>query len=238
MASVSFTAAATSTGASPVTYSAQSIGTGGAERTIFLGVMVRRTGGAIAITSVTCNTVAMTSVVQIEATSPVNGNARSAWFSISASALPSPTATTADFVITTDNTLARSSIDVAMTADAITASTNASAKIDTAPASPQVLTLSLNTPANGFVLGLAEATDSAGAAGSWAWSGLTEATDRAVGSTTISAASASNVSAETPRAITATVTVGGNVIAASGVTASYAPTAVSISGLGLMGVGA
>ncbi len=238
MASVSFTANATSTGASPVTYSTQSIGSGGGGRTIYLGVMVRRTGGPISITSVTCNTIAMTSVVQIEATSPANGNARSAWFSISAASLPDPNATTANFVITTDNTLARSSIDVAMTADAVTGSTTASAKIDTAPASPQTLTLSLNTPSNGFVLGLAEATDSGGAAGSWAWSGLTEATDRAVGSTTISAASASSISAETPRAITATVTVGANVIAASGVTASFAPVATSISGLGLLGVGA
>lgn len=224
MASFTFTANATSAGGSPVTYSAQSIGADNPAKVVYIGVMVRRTGGPISITSITCNTVAMTSLGGVEGSSPANGNCRVQWFKIAASALPDPHATTADFVITTDNTLARSSIDVGISADTVSAFSSSSATINTAPASPQTMTLDLDVPDSGFVLGIAAVTDLSATSATFAWTGLTENDDRMVGSTGISSASASAVSAATPRSVSVVATTTGSEIAGAAIAIAFAPS--------------
>lgn len=227
MASVTFTAAAGVTAGSPVTYANLSIGTGGGERRIKAGVMVRRIGGPISITSVTCADVAMTPVANgVEGSSPTNGNARVQWFEIAASALGDPSAATASFVIITDNTLTRSSIDVAVTSDDVTLLDTAIATISNAPASPQNMSLDIDAAEGGFILALATATDQGATSASFAWTGLTENNDRLVASTGISTASANAVSAATPRTVSAAVTVSTNIIAGAASVISFAPVEV------------
>jgi len=233
MASVSFTDF-DSNGSSASSYSFTcTIGSGDGTRTVFVLVEVRQTtGNNVTISSVTADGTAMTEVIQVTTNSPSNGSQAVGIFKISAASLTSPTETSMSVVVTPSATARRAACATAVTADSIdtTAFSTATASDATAPSPPKTFDVSLNTPASGFVLAIVGATQLTGSGGGFDWTGLTENNDtNAIDPTIISTASASNVSAQTPRTVTvATNASWPSAVVAGGVAAaSFAPHTAS-----------
>ncbi len=171
----------------------------------------------------------MTVIGTVTANSTANGSSCIAFYQIKASAFGNPNASAVDMTVTPSSTCLRCALVVRMTSDAIeTAAFDlASAKNDVTAASPQTLTLDLDVPAGGIVLGLAEGTQLTGSGGTIAWSGLTGDTGGTVGSTIYKGADASNILSATPRAVSAALTFPANIVAPAGLVVAFAPIIAS-----------
>lgn len=233
-----------SNGASQSTYTFTcGIGSGDGTRTLFFLVEVRRTAGNdVTISSVTADGAACTEVIQVTTNSPSNGSQVVGIFKISAADITSPTGTSTSVVVTPSAGGRRAGCATYVTTDSIasTATDTATASDGSAPSPPKTFDVSLDTPANGFVLAIVGATQLTGSGGGWDWTGLTEDLDSAaIDPTIISTASASSVSAETPRSVTvATNGAWPSAVVAGGVVAaSFAPQAASSAAASSDGVG-
>jgi hypothetical protein len=208
------------------------IGTGNGNRTIFACSFVRNTANGVTIPGITADGQAMTVVGTITANSTANGSSCIAFYRIKASAFGNPNASAVDMTVTPSSTCLRCALVVRMTSDDIeTAAFDlASDKNDVTGGSPQTLTLDLDVPAGGIVLGLAEGTQLTGSGGTIAWSGLTGDTGGTVGTTVYKGADASNVLSATPRAVSATLTFPANIVAPAGLVVAFAPIIAPIVG--------
>jgi hypothetical protein len=198
MASVSQTAiASTTTDGASATFSAQAIGANGGSDILYVGAGARSTANASTM-SCTIDGVAATQVVFH--TFDEGGNVRSncGIFALARNSLPDPAQTDVDVVITHNATCIRHAAAVAVSPDA-----SATAG-DTASQGNASTDLSVDTTTSGIVLGFIYNGD----AGTINWTGLTETSDldvAAEGSNRFGSAYASNVTAETPRTVTAAV---------------------------------
>lgn len=198
MASVSQTAvASTTTDGASATFTGQAIGADGGSDILYVGAGARSTANASTM-SCTIDGVAAPEVVFRSFDEGGNVRSNCGIFALARNSLPDPAQTDVDVVITHNATCIRHAAAVAVSPDA---SATAGATASQGNASND---LSLNTTANGIVVGFIYNGD----AGTINWTGLTETSDldvAAEGSNRFGSAYASNVSAETPRTVTAAV---------------------------------
>lgn len=219
MASVSQTAiASTTTDGSSATFTAQAIGADGGNDIIYVLAGARTTANASTL-SVTVDGIAATQIVF--RSSDEGGGVRSncGIYAVARDSLPDPAQTDVDVVLTHNQTCIRHAAALAVSADA-SATAHAT---DSAVGGD--LDVSLNTPANGIVIGAVYNGDFT----TVGWTGLTEQSELNVAgesSNTFGTAYASNVSAETPR--TVTIAFSGSDLAAK-VTASFPEAGATIA---------
>ncbi len=194
MASVSQTAvASTTTDGASATFAAQAVGANGGSDIIYIGAGARTIANASTM-SCTVDGVAATQVVFRSFDEGGGIRSNCGLFAIGRNSLPDPAQTDVDVVITHNATCIRHAAAVAVSPDASATAHATTSQINTS------LDLSLNTPASGIVMGFLYNGDG----GTIGWTGLTESSDldvAAEGSNRFGTAYASNVSAETPRAI-------------------------------------
>lgn len=198
MATVSNTASATSTTdtATP-TFSAQAIGADGGSDIIYVVAATRSIANA---TTMACS-IDGVSASQIVFRRQDDGGGISsniAIFALARNSLPDPAQTDVDIVLTHNQIGIRHAVSVYVSPDASVSS------FATSNAGAGTTSLNLNTSSGGIVIGGGYNGDSP----SFTWTGLTEDVDVDVageGSNRFSSASASNVSAETPRTVTITL---------------------------------
>jgi opacity protein-like surface antigen len=163
---------------------------------IYIGIGANGNNAPV-FSSVTLDGVAASQLVQD--TQTVVTQMIIAWYVLPRASLPTPTNTSVTLNITFTNTLLRCVADTYVSPDAVAVAT------DTTTAKLGVggtLTLDSNTSANGIAIGFALGLGAA----TCVWSGLTEQSDADASSS----AKADNTAAETPRAITASVSGGAN----------------------------
>lgn len=181
-----------STDATSYTFTSQSIGTASATRIVVVAVYCRSTSAGSNISSVTIGGNAMTSRVSVGNSNTSGGQSRVALFTY-----PLTTGTTATIVVNYSTTSARCGIAVYNLFDAtsetpvVTNTSNGSA----------TLTLSSNTVSGDVGIG---AGNSSTTGPTFSWTGLTEDSDFTVETNTLSTASFTFASTESPRTITAT----------------------------------
>jgi hypothetical protein len=147
---------------------------------------------------------------------------------IKASELADPTASSVAMSLVFNGTALRAAWAIGVTADAIETAAHHVAS-DSANknnvSTDEILDLSVNTVADGFVVGGCFVSDTASGSASNTWSGLTEAYDfqTATENGRFGAAAESDVIAATPRSISATLVHSGAQFSPVGVAASFAP---------------
>lgn len=211
------------------------IGTNGGSDSIYIFVAGRTTSGASSVT-VTVDGVSATSIVS---KAQNNGGAVAclgAIFAISRNSLPSPNNTTVTVAATFSAGCIRAVCDVWVSANAgTTAFATSSASTTDDDTGPATLTLDLNAPASGIVIG---GVYSGNGTNAISWTGLTADHEGQVGAegNRYSSASASNVSSATPRTVSATHNPAAQPI---GVAASFSASSTTTDGVvSAAGVGA
>lgn len=147
-------------------------------------------------------------------------------FALARNSIPDPAQTDVDVVLTHNASCIRHAAAVAVSPDAVATAT------DTASQTSASSNLSVDTDANGIVMGFIYNGD----VGTITWTGLTEVSDldvAAEGSNRFGSAYASNVAAETPRTISAVVSVD----LPARVAASFAPAPAGAGGARKTGSG-
>jgi hypothetical protein len=200
MASVAQTAIASSTTdtATP-TFAAQSVGANGGDDVIYIGCGARTVADAATMTcavdGVSADQIAFRSFDE-------GGGVRSncGLFAINRNDLPDPAQTDVDVVITHGATCIRHAAAVAVSPDAVKTAT------DTASQANASTNLNIDTPEAGIAIGFLYN----GEISTITWTGLTETSDIDVageGGNRFGTAYASNVTAETPRTVSASTGV-------------------------------
>lgn len=220
MASVAQTAiASTSTDGVTATFLAQAIGADGGSDIIYVLAGARSTANATTL-AVTVDGVSATEIVFRSQDDGGGVRSNCGIYAIARDSLPDPAQTDVDIVLTHNQTCIRHAAALAVSAAA-----SATAH-DTDSAVAGDLSLSLDTPASGIVIGAIYNGDFV----TVGWTGLTETSELNVAgesSNTFGTAYASNVSAETPRAVTLSFSAGD---AAAKVAASFSEFALGITG--------
>jgi len=213
------------------TFNALNIGADSGSDVIFVLVGSRTTAGGDAVSSVTVDGQAATSVVVSAFNESASVFSIAAIFSIERADLPDPSQTDVDVVITFSNTMIRCGCALA-----VAPNVSATAE-DTASQAAGVGNLNLDVSASSVVMGVIFQ----GNTGDVTWVGLTEETDTNIEAGTFSTAYASDASAETPRSVdvsTSAADVSASVAASfaqnpSAYTLIAAPGAFALSGLGM-----
>lgn len=188
-AEVSFLQAAASTAdTNSYTFSAQNLGTAAADRYIIVGPTARKATGSTTITGITVGGIAAT-ITRQRTHSASNVNVAGIALALV------PTGTSGDVVVTFGATMVRSSIGLWRATGINPTAFDSDDSIAAAP------TVNLDTPANGFAIGVAGTAANTTAT----WTGLTEKFDAvAEASLCYTGASDSFVSANTGRTMTCT----------------------------------
>jgi len=180
--------------ASTYTFTAQAIGPAAADRYVYVATSGRIAGTipSFAVSSLTVGGISAAELVVVNGTANNTGSS-SIWRALV------PTGTTADIVV---NYTGGSSVRCGIVVWSGTGSSTVYATSTAGAGGTPGATLSLNVAANGAVLATGTSTSS----DAHAWSGLTENADYQIGSAQhrVSGASASSLSAATPRAISFT----------------------------------
>lgn len=204
MASVSQTASSSSgVDGTSFTFSALSVGARVAGDVLYVLVGSRTTSGSPSAT-VTVDGVSTPVVVQHGWQEAGNIYSYAGIFAIKRSALPDPTQTDVDVVVTFNVSMLRCSVGLGKSSDA------SDTAAVTATDDPTLAgNLNMNTTAGAIAMGVVFQ----GAADTLTWTGLTEATDTVIESGTFGTAYASNVSAATPRSVDVAPDVTSNLFA-------------------------
>jgi len=224
MPSIAQTAAYTNTGsASSYNTGSQSIGAADSNRTIF--ALIASRGGASSVSSVTIGGV----TASLVAASGAGVNAVASIYKIQASQLGDPQATTATVVVNFNAAVTRGvAIILAVTYDSIVAGATATAQDTVQDTAQEIVDVSLNVPANGFVIGVGCAYSEASGC---TWTGITGGTEYQVSPTSaetyVVPGYLSNAAAASPLSVTFSTPVVaiGDVGSTTATAASFGPAA-------------